>query len=113
MKRTNGILYYVVWLFIALLSGLVYMKLLLGPKLESSNIISTIVNIYYDIALLQIGSVIGIIIAFLFFIIDYYYIKRKIIRSKRRIVSRIILLFSIIVVVGIIHYLLEKVIDVI
>ena len=113
MKRKKSILNYVVWVLLALLSGIVYMRLLLGPKLESSNVFSTIVNIYYDIALLQIGTLIGCIIAFFFIIGDYFYIKRKAKTKRGLIFYRFILLFSIIVVVVFIHYFLEKIIDVI
>lgn len=113
MKKIKIVLNYVVWILLALLSGLVYMRLLLGPKLEATNVFSTIVNIYYDIALLQIGAFIGGIIAILFLIVDYFYLKKRIKTSSRLIFFRFILLFCSMVVVGFIHYLLEKIIDVI
>lgn len=82
------------------------MFIILGPKTESTGIMH-IFDIIYDFALIHIGFIIGGIIAFLFILIDILYLKTK------SILLKLITLFIISIIVALIHYMLEKVIDII
>ncbi len=105
-KQFKKIITYLVWTCIALFIGIVYMFIILGPKTESTGIMH-IFDIIYDLALIHIGFIIGGIIAFIFILMDIFYLKAK------SILLKVITLFIITFIVALIHYVLEKVIDII
>ena len=113
MKVIKQILAYLGWTVLALLLGITYMRVVLGQADEPSTGFLHIFDIIYDIALVYVGLIIGSIIALLFILIDAFYLKKKLKNSTKSTSIRFFMLLMITIVVGITHYVLEKVIDVI
>ncbi|MFP2994631.1 hypothetical protein ABN763_01925 [Spongiivirga sp. MCCC 1A20706] len=67
----------------------------------------------YEVALFQVGAIIGIIIAIFFIIVDYFYLKKQKLTNAKRNIFRLIMVLLIAFLVGGTHYILENVIDVI
>ncbi|WP_233900113.1 hypothetical protein [Tenacibaculum piscium] len=118
MKLVYQIRDYFFWVILSLLSGIGYMRIVLGAKPKSSSI--GILNVFdwiYDVVLFHVGLSIGSIIALLYVILDVFYLKKKFknkAKNKAKLTHIRFLFFSIIVIiVGVIHHILEKIIDVI
>ena len=79
LKGAKSFMHYIIWTFIALVIGVVYMRLLLGniPDDESYGGIGFIVKVFYVYGLVKAGLLIGGIIATLFILLDALYLKRK------------------------------------
>lgn len=105
---------YLCWICIAILFAYGYMFLILGPKPEPSNgFLGMISFIVYHVALLKVGPIIASIIAGVYLLVDIFYLKKKYNPLSNKIIIRFLVMLTITIVVGIIHYMLEKVIDVI
>ncbi len=91
------------------------MRLVLGeiPKEESYNGFGFFLNLFYHYGLVCVGLIIGVIIALLFIITDVFILKKKLVGNSKQTQIRILVLLLIAFIVFIIHYFLEKVIDVI
>lgn len=113
MRILKQILNYLVWVIIAFLLSIVYLRILLGPRHENSTGIWQLFNILYDFALLHLGFIIGSSIAFLFILMDVLYLKKKLKNNRKAIGIRFLIMITIAFVLGFTHYFLEKVIDVI
>ncbi|PHS08597.1 MAG: hypothetical protein COA88_06435 [Kordia sp.] len=108
------ILAYLIWIVVALLLGIGYMRILLGPAGEpSSTGFMHLLNLMSNLVLVYVGLIGGSVIALLFIPIDVFYLKKKLKLNKKSTVIRFILLLVIAIVVGVTHYILEKVVDVI
>tara|TARA_B110000091_G_C13742379_1_gene443933 strand:- start:235 stop:573 length:339 start_codon:yes stop_codon:yes gene_type:complete len=112
MKILKQILAYLIWIGIALLMGVCHMLILLGPKGPSTGFFRVLNDILYYLGMI-LGLKIGGIIALLFISIDIFYLKKKLKNNIKSTIIRFFTLLIIAVVVGITHYVLEKVIDVI
>ncbi len=114
MKTLKQISTYLIWTAIALLLGIVHMWIVLEPNNESSSgLIQVFGDLIYEFVLIHIGLRIGSIIALLFILIDVFYLKRKLKNNTKSTIIRFLILLAIAVFVGITHYILEKVIDII
>jgi len=115
MKILKQILVYLIWTVIALLIGIGYMRIILGagPKEETYGYFTFLVELLYNYGLIHVGLIIGSIIALLFILLDIFYLKKKLESNLKSTSIRFITLLVITIVVGVIHYILEKVIDVI
>lgn len=113
MKQLKQIVRYLTWIIIAILLGIGYMRIILGANTTSTNDVGYLFHIFYTWGLLHVGAIIGGVIAALFILFDVFYLKKKLSPNLPSITTRFKLLFTITLVVIIIHYLLEKVIDVI
>lgn len=90
------------------------MRLLLGsPSKINYKGFDYLVGVYYYHGLVFVGTIIGIFIVFFFFIIDYFFLRKKLSNVFNAALIRISVLLLITIFIGIIHYFLEKVIDVI
>lgn len=91
------------------------MRLVLGeiPDEESYNGFGFFLNLFYSYGIIYIGLIIGTIIAFLFIITDVFILKKKLDSTFKSLIIRVVILFGIAFFVGIIHYLFEKVLDII
>lgn len=91
------------------------MRLVLGevPKEESYNGFGFFLNLFYHYGLVYVGLITGVIIALLFIITDVFILKKKLVGNSKPTQIRILTLLLIAFIVFIIHYFLEKVIDVI
>ncbi len=77
MNILKQILTYIIWILSALLLGICYMSILLGPHKESSTRVLHLSDVLYDLALFYVGLIIGSIIAVLYIFIDIFYLKKK------------------------------------
>lgn len=106
------VLNYACWVLLSFLIGIGYVRIIVGAKSKKLDGIF-IYDLLYDFTYLYAVPVIGGIIAMLFIIIDYFYLKRKFKSTQASTMIRFLLLLIIVIGVGIIHYFLEKVIDII
>lgn len=114
MKILKQILNYVMWTLIALLSAFGYTRIILGPIPEpTTGFFDFIFYIIYMVGLPRLVLIIGGIIALLYILTDIFYLRKKLKHNSKRIIIRFLVILMITIVVGIIHYMLEKVIDII
>ncbi len=113
MKILKQILIYLIWLIIAILIGIGYMHILLGPNKIPSEGLWYVLHVLFDFGLICIGLGIGGVIAVLFILLDIVYLKKKLKNNVKATLTRFMFLLGIAVVVGGVYYILEKVIDVI
>lgn len=112
MRILKQILAYSFWTILSFILAFVYISILIGFKPDSANgILAFFELLIYNLIVVQITPIIGCIIAFLFILIDVFYLKKKFKNKKNGV--RLLTILIITVTVGIIHYLLEKVIDII
>jgi len=114
MNVLKQILVYLIWVSISFLSAFGYVLLIVGSKPNSSNsTIDAIGLIIYYVAIYRLVPIIGAIIAVLYILTDVFYLKSKLKNNPKRIIIRFLVIIFITLAVGIIHYILEKAIDVI
>lgn len=114
MKILKQSFTYLIWIVLALLSGIGYMWILLGPNDQSSTgLIQVIGDLIYNYALVYVGLRGGSVIALLFIFIDIFYLKKKLKNNIKSTIIRFFILLGIAILVGSIHYIIEKVIDII
>ncbi|WP_074407316.1 MULTISPECIES: hypothetical protein [Aquimarina] len=113
MKALKQVLTYLIWIAVSLILGIVYMRILLGPNKVSSDGLWYLLHIFYNLGLLHIGGSIGGVIALLFILLDVFYLKKKLKNNIQATITRFMFLIGITMVVAVIHYVLEKVVDVI
>ena len=91
------------------------MRLLLGkiPEEGSHDGFGFFLNLFYKYGILYMGLVIGTVIAVLYMLIDYFVLRKKLNNDWITLLIRISILLFITLTVGIIHYFLEKIVDVI
>tara|TARA_R110000765_G_scaffold366084_3_gene456215 strand:+ start:1365 stop:1706 length:342 start_codon:yes stop_codon:yes gene_type:complete len=113
MKTIKQIVAYVLWIAIALLLGICHMFIVLGPRETGTDFLQVIDMVIYNYALVHVGLYVGAIIALVFVLVDAIYLKRKLKNNNKPTLIRLIVLVSLAIIIGIAHYILEKVIDVI
>lgn len=91
------------------------MRLLLGeiPDEESYNGFGFFLNLFYSYGIIYVGSIIGGIIALLFIVTDVFILKKRLSNTPKSALVKIAILLVISLLVFILHYFLEKVIDII
>lgn len=107
------VLVYALWTMAALLLGIGYMYLVLGPMPEATNLWDFFFGKLYVFGLFRIGLIIGGIVATLFIVLDVFLINKKKIFGTNKLWVRVLALWMIMAVVVTVHYLLEKTIDLI
>lgn len=113
MQTLKHLLSYLVWIILSLLLGIGYMRFVLGPNTVSEEGLGYLLHLFYDIGMIQVGLWIGGTIAICFVLLDVFYLRKKLKDNPKKMVIRLVVLLMITVLVAIVHYLLEKVIDVI
>lgn len=113
MTVLKRILTYTIWTLIAFIFAIVYMLIILGSKPEIDSGFQIVIDLFYIHIFLYIGLIIGSIIAFLFILMDAFYLRKRLSSNKNTIIIRLGIMLAITAFVGIVHYFLEKVIDVI
>ncbi|WP_179319720.1 hypothetical protein [Winogradskyella helgolandensis] len=113
MKALKRILNYLIWTILAFIAAFGYMRIILGPKLIDSNGFEKIANIIYDLAFVQIGLILGSIIAIIYILSDVFYLSKRLINTKKSTIIRLLVIIVIAIIIVSTHYILEKVIDVI
>lgn len=104
---------YLGWTVIALLLGHSSMRMVLGANNTSKEGFGYLWYLFYNWGLVHIVLLIGFVIVFLFILFDVLYLKKKLESNRKSTMIRFGILLMIAVIVVFIHYLLEKVIDVI
>lgn len=113
MRILKRIAYYLFWIFIALVLGVGYMRIVLGANEVTSEGLGYLFYLFYNIGLLQVGTIIGSVIAVLFILLEVCYLQKHLKNNTKSMMIRFGILLIISVCIAVIHYLLEKVIDVI
>ncbi|WP_040281614.1 hypothetical protein [Psychroserpens damuponensis] len=113
MNVIKRIFNYGIWTLIALLLTIGYMRIILGPPPEPSNNFMRMFDWVYSYVFIHVGLIIGSIVTFLFILIDIVFLNRKLEHKANKNLIRLLIMISISIITGGIHYLLEKVIDVI
>jgi hypothetical protein len=104
---------YVTWIVIALFLGVIYVLLLLGlPQNEFTGVLH-LIDIFLNLGAFYLSLIIGSIIAVLFLLLDVFYLKKKLNNDFKSMVIRVVVILGITIIVGIVHYVLEKQIDII
>lgn len=104
---------YISWSMLALLMGISYMRLVLGPNDASEEGYWYLLHLFYDVGLIYVGMWVGGCIALCFVLMDVFYLRKKLIDRPNKTIIRLTMMIAITALVGMAHYLLEKVIDVI
>ncbi len=112
-KIMSFVFTYLPWAFVSLLSGIAYIRLLLGPNPVPEKGILAILHMFFKIGMLRVGLTLGAVLALLFILADVFYLKQKLGHGLQATALRVLCFVGIGVIVAITHYILEKVIDVI
>lgn len=113
MNILRQIFTYLVWIVIVMLLSVVYVLLLLGlPQNEFTGVLH-LIDIFLNLGAFYLSLVIGSIISVLFVLLDNFCLKKKLDNSLKSTMTRFFVLFAITIIVGIVHYVLEKQIDII
>lgn len=83
------------------------------PSEKNPNGFGFFLNVFYHYSLISVGLIIGGIIAVFFILVEYFILKKKLGNNRNILLIRSLTLLLITLAVGIVHYILEKVIDVI
>lgn len=113
MRIVKHIMAYLFWILLSLFIGIGYMRLILGANTVSEEGLGYLLHLFYNIGMIQVGLRVGGVIAICFVLLDVFYLRKKLKDNPKKIVIRLAALLMITVLVAIVHYLLEKVIDVI
>lgn len=114
MGIIKQILVYVIWIAICFAFAFIYVQMLLGPESGSTNSFLQLLDFIINrVVILKLVPIIGSFIALLFILIDVFYLKKKFKNKSRKIGIRFLTIVIITVSVGTVHYLLEKVLDII
>ena len=114
MNILKQILAYLVWIVVSLLLGIGYMWILLGTVGETSSTgFLHLLNLMSNLVLVYVGLIGGSVIALLFILINIFYLKKKLKSNMKSTIIRFFILLVIAIVVGVTHYILEKIVDVI
>ncbi|MBJ2175871.1 hypothetical protein JBL43_16575 [Aureibaculum sp. A20] len=113
MTIFKRILNYLIWTIVCLLAGFTHMRIVLGPKPPPSKGIMKMFDWVYATALIQVGAIVGGIIAVLYILFDIFYLRKKLMQSKNKVLKRLLVIIVIAITVGSTHYILEKVVNVI
>lgn len=89
------------------------MRIVLGANNIPKEELGYLAHMFYNWGLFHVGLIIGLVITLLFILLDVFYLKKKLKNKGKSTVVQFGLLLIIAITVGIIHYVLEKVIDVI
>lgn len=113
MRIFKNIVTYLFWIVVSILIALVYAQCIINPNAVSEDGFWYLLHLFFKIGMLQMALYIGLIIAFCFILIDVFYLKKNLKYKLKLNKYRVIALFVITVFVIIVHYILEKIIDVI
>ncbi|RLK00446.1 hypothetical protein [Tenacibaculum discolor] len=113
MKILKQIATYTLWAIVSIVLGITYMRIVLGANNMPKEGLGYLAHMFYNWGLFHIGLVVGLVITFLLILLDVFYLKKKFKKKGKLIIVQFGALFIITIVVAIIHYVLEKVIDII
>ncbi|WP_347373783.1 hypothetical protein [Aequorivita sp. Q41] len=113
MRVLKKVVIYCLWTLVAILLAYTYMRIILGASPEYATDYTIFYYLIYEFAFFYIGVFIGGCIALLFVLFDVFYLNKRLKTEAKAIFIRLLIIIGIAVIVCSIHYILEKVIDVI
>jgi len=113
MKHLKQLFIYLNWTILALVLGITYMRIVLGANNVPKEGLGYLAHMFYNWGLFHVGVIIGLVITALFILLDVFYLKKKLKNKDKLISIQFGALMIITAFVVLVHYLLEKVIDVI
>lgn len=96
-----------------MVSVYLYMLIIFGPEQEPSKGFLKTFNSIYDAVMFYVVLRVAAIISVLFILLDIFYLKEKLKNNSKKNIIRFLIIIMLTAVIGITHYILEKVIDVI
>ncbi|WP_417786498.1 hypothetical protein [Tenacibaculum sp.] len=113
MKKLKQLFAYILWTIVSIVLGITYMRIVLGANNIPKEGLGYLAHMFYNWGLFHVGVIIGLVIMLLFILLDVFYLKKKL-KNKGKLISiQFGALMIITAFVVLVHYLLEKVIDVI
>ncbi|PHR72857.1 MAG: hypothetical protein COA67_03915 [Lutibacter sp.] len=114
MTILKQFLAYLFWIGVSFIAAFGYIRIILGPEPGTkSGFLAFLYLLIRNAIIVELVPIIGSIIAVLYILTDVFYLKKKLKNNLKGIIIRFISIIVITLAVGVIHYLLEKVIDVI
>jgi hypothetical protein len=113
LKKIKKLFIYLIWTVIAWVIGIAYIWLLIGDGTEGLPDSWDLLRSFFNFALIYVGFIIGSIIALLFILVDVFYLRNQLGTDFKSNLTRFLVLLLITVMVIIVHYILEKGVDVI
>lgn len=113
MRIFKTLITYLFWIVLSLITGVVYVRCIINPNTVSEEGLWYLLHLFFEIGMLQVGFWVGLTIAICFILVDVFYLKRSLRYKLKLNKYRFIALVIITVFVIIVHYILEKVIDLI
>jgi len=113
IKFIYRILGYLFSILFSFLLAFIYMKIALGSKQEETTDLIRFLNWFYDIILFHIVPITGSIIASIYILLDIFYFHKRLKNASYSSGIRLLIITAIAIIVGISHYVLEKVFDII
>ena len=104
---------YLPWTIVSLVSGIAYMRLLLGPNPVPEKGVWGIVHMFFKVGMLRVGLTLGAVLALVFILADVFYLKQKLGHGLQATAIRILCFIGIGIIVAVVHYILEEVFDMI
>ncbi|WP_303599350.1 hypothetical protein [Maribacter sp. 1_MG-2023] len=89
------------------------MRIVLGAPPESDDDKFSFASMIYEWALVQVGAIVGCIIALIFILFDVFYLSNKLQGNSKATLFRFIIIITIAIIVCSTHYFLEKIANVI
>ena len=96
-----------------MLFAFIYMRIILGPKPKPSTDFLKMFDWVYNLVFIRIGLILGSIIALLFFILNSFYLKKRLKQNSKASIIRCFYILIIAIIVTTLHYVCEKIIDII
>ncbi len=112
-KFVLSVLSYLPWTIVSLVSGIAYLRLLLGSNPVPAKGIWIPIRMFMNIGMLRVGLILGSVLALAFILADIFYLKQKLGHGLQATALRILCFIGIGICVATAHYILEKVINVI
>lgn len=113
MKTLKQIIHYFAYTVVALFMGIAYMRVVLGANDFPAEGLGYLWHMFYQMGLIGVGLRVGGIVALLFIAVDVLYLQKKLEQSFKSSLIRLGAIVLITLFVGGLHYILEKVIDII
>jgi len=114
MRILKQILIYLFWIGISFVSTFGYLWMYFGPEPDASQGFLDFVGLMiYRTIIVELVPILGTIIAVSFILTDIFYLKKKLKNNIKGILIRFLMIILLTLFVGLIHYILEKVIDII
>ena len=108
------ILAYLFWIAISFIAAFGYIRIILGPEPgPESGFLAFLFLLIRNVIIVRLVPIIGSIIALLYILTDVFYLKKRLKKNLKSIIIRFLTIIVITIIVGIIHYFLEKVINII